>query len=202
MNGRTVLRALAALPIEVSILPAYLLFHFEKLIAGDSTASIGMSERASRWPGILGILRRRVLWGRVLSNFGVQVSIGFGTVLSTSAAQLGSRIYIGQHCSLGDIVIGDDTLISDHVIIPSGARQHGIERTDIPIRQQDGRQEQIRIGSGCWIGAHSVVLADIGDNSVVAAGSVVIRPVGAWQVVGGNPARLLRSRLSNINNGE
>ena len=52
----------------------------------------------------------------------------------------------------------------------------------------------VRIGRNCWLGAGVVVLpgVTIGDNAVVAAGSVVIRDVPPDTLVAGNPARVIR----------
>lgn len=53
------------------------------------------------------------------------------------------------------------------------------------------------IGDRCFIGARSIVLPGIriGDGSVVAAGSVVTKDVPPGCLVGGNPARVLRSGI-------
>ena len=52
----------------------------------------------------------------------------------------------------------------------------------------------IHIGDGCWLGAGVIVVpgVTIGDNAVVAAGSVVIHDVPANTLVAGNPARVIR----------
>jgi acetyltransferase-like isoleucine patch superfamily enzyme len=52
-----------------------------------------------------------------------------------------------------------------------------------------------RIGQRCFIGARSLIMpgVTIGDGSVVAAGSVVIKDVPARSIVAGNPARVIRS---------
>lgn len=53
----------------------------------------------------------------------------------------------------------------------------------------------VQIGSHAWIGFNSIILkgVTIGDRSVVAAGSVVTHDVPADTLVGGNPARVLRT---------
>ena len=54
-----------------------------------------------------------------------------------------------------------------------------------------------RIGRNCFIGGSSLVLPGvaIGDNCVVGAGSVVTKSVPAKSLVGGNPARIIRSDI-------
>lgn len=53
----------------------------------------------------------------------------------------------------------------------------------------------IRIGRGVWMGAHVTVLpgVTIGDNAIIAAGAVVAKDVPADMIVGGVPARVIKS---------
>ena len=52
----------------------------------------------------------------------------------------------------------------------------------------------VRIGPGSWIGSATVVLADIGADTVVGAGSVVTRPLPDRVIAAGVPARIIRQR--------
>jgi acetyltransferase-like isoleucine patch superfamily enzyme len=106
--------------------------------------------------------------------------------------RIGARVFINQNCtfySLAEIVIGDDVMIgpnvnlitSEHPVAPSQRRTHLLGRP-------------ISIENGVWIAAGATVIGGvtIGENSVVAAGSVVTRDVLANTLVGGNPARVIR----------
>lgn len=52
----------------------------------------------------------------------------------------------------------------------------------------------VTIGNRCWIGGHAVINPGVtlGNNVVVASGSVVTKSFGDNVVIGGNPARVIR----------
>ena len=107
--------------------------------------------------------------------------------------RVGRNVFINQNCTmydLGGIDIGDDVLIGPNVsLITSG---HPIA----PSRRRDGvTAAPIAIGANVWIAAGATIIGGvtIGENAVVAAGSVVTRDVPADTLVGGNPARVIRS---------
>jgi acetyltransferase-like isoleucine patch superfamily enzyme len=91
---------------------------------------------------------------------------------------------------LGGIDIGDDVIIGPNVsLITSG---HPIE----PSRRRDGvTAKPIVIGRNVWIAAGATIIGGVtvGENSVVAAGSVVTKDVPPDMLVGGNPAQIIRS---------
>jgi len=71
---------------------------------------------------------------------------------------------------------------------------HGYEAIDTPIRLQKVTTTQIVIEDEVWIGANAVLTAGItvGKHSVIAGGSVVVKNVPPYCVVGGNPAKILK----------
>jgi acetyltransferase-like isoleucine patch superfamily enzyme len=121
--------------------------------------------------------------------------ISFGAFFAHSQAAVGRWAGIGPYCVIGRAVIGEGTRLGPAVQILSGGQQH--KRDSEGRLTDEGRKfEEIVIGEHCWIGASAVVLANVGDRSTVAAGSVVVKPVAPGIVVGGNPARPL-ARLDN-----
>jgi virginiamycin A acetyltransferase len=55
------------------------------------------------------------------------------------------------------------------------------------------------IGNDVWIGNSAVIMSGvkIGNGAVIAAESIVTRDVGDYEIVGGNPARLIRKRFED-----
>lgn len=107
--------------------------------------------------------------------------------------RVGRDVFINQNCTmydLGGIDIGDDVMIGPNVsIITSG---HPLE----PARRRAFvTAKPIVIERNVWIAAGVTIIGGvtIGENAVVAAGSVVTRDVPPNTLVGGNPARVIRS---------
>ena len=108
--------------------------------------------------------------------------------------QIGNEVYIGRLCQIeanNRIEIQDDTLIADKVFISD--HDHAYADVYRPIRYQGWTQgEPIRIGKGSWIGYGACILSgvQIGEHSVVGAGSIVTKNIDSFTVVAGNPARV------------
>ena len=76
-----------------------------------------------------------------------------------------------------------------------GKHNDNAEYENSPIR----KNKPVIIGNDVWIGANVIILpgVNIGDGAVVAAGAVVTKNVGSYEIVGGNPARLIKKRFDD-----
>jgi len=145
-------------------------------------------------PGLIGQYLRRAFLSRTLRACARTATIEFGTLFSSTAASIGARAYVGPRCHLGWAVIEDDALLAAGVHVPSGAKTHGMDDSTIPIRDQPTNKTPVRIGAGAWIGSGAIVMADVGRDSVIAAGAVVTHPIPERAIAGGVPARIIRQR--------
>jgi acetyltransferase-like isoleucine patch superfamily enzyme len=107
--------------------------------------------------------------------------------------RVGRNVFINQNCTfydLGGLDIADDVMIGPNVsIITTG---HPFEPSQ---RRRATIGNPIVIEKCVWIAAGATIIGGVtvGENSVVAAGSVVTKNVPPNSLVGGNPARIIRS---------
>ena len=111
---------------------------------------------------------------------------------------MGQRCQISTGCFLGagpaGLTLGDDVLVSPNCTILTGT--YVFDRLDVPLQDQGTVSKPVRIGDRVWVGSNSVVLAgaEIGDNVIVSAGSVVSGKVPPNTIVLGNPAKVIFTR--------
>jgi acetyltransferase-like isoleucine patch superfamily enzyme len=188
------LKGAANILAVIFVLPCLLLFWLGNLAVGRQQAFAGWSQALSLIPGHSGIYVRRAFYRFVFPFCAPDVCLCFGTVFSHPTAEVGRNVYVGLYCCIGDVSLGDDVLIGSHVSVMNGGAQHGIDRIDIPIREQPGRWPRITIGRDSWIGDRAVVLADVGNHCVIGAGAVVCSPIPDYAIALGVPARIVRYR--------
>ncbi len=130
-------------------------------------------------------------------KYGSNVTIWANTHIDfPSKLIVGNNVSINRNCVLnasGYIEIGNDVLIGPNVIIYS--QNHNYKKKDIPIRLQGYSMKKVLIEDNVWIGANTIVLpgVTIGSNSIIGANSLVNKNVPKNTLVGGNPARVIKS---------
>jgi acetyltransferase-like isoleucine patch superfamily enzyme len=107
--------------------------------------------------------------------------------------RLGRDVFINHSCTLSDIggiTIGDEVFVGPGVNLMTTGHP-----VDPAVRRRQIVAAPIVIERGVWICTGATVLhgVTVGEDSVVAAGAVVTRDVPAGVLVGGVPARVLRS---------
>jgi acetyltransferase-like isoleucine patch superfamily enzyme len=107
--------------------------------------------------------------------------------------RVGRNVFVNQNCTfydLGGLDIADDVMIGPNVsIITSG---HPLDPSQ---RRATTIGKRIVIERNVWVAAGAIIIGGVtvGENSVVAAGSVVTRDIPPNTLAGGNPAKVLRS---------
>ena len=174
---------------------------FTKLKLWQSTDRIGPDIFWTHWQ-LFFYKRMTKLCKKKFKKFGVGSEIRPGAyVVGCSQISIGDRVIIrpasmihGESNSLKNtIIIDDDVLMGSGVNIY--VENHNYSKKGINIIDQGHSQAKlVHLKKGCWIGANAIILPGvvIGENSVVAAGSVVTKEVPGRTVVAGNPAKALR----------
>lgn len=141
------------------------------------------------WDGRTALLKE--LLGHLGEDSWIEPSFrcDYGTQIS-----LGDHVFINYDCIFLDvapITIGNSVLAAPRVCLYTAGHP-----TDPEVRNESGLEYglPITIEDGVWLGGGVSVLpgVTIGENTVVAAGSVVRRDLPANTVAGGNPCQVIR----------
>lgn len=109
-----------------------------------------------------------------------RVEIGAGTIFTSNALiQCSTSVTIGRRCAFGQ-----------SVMIADG--HHRYRDPDVHWMDQGYDYRPITIGDGAGVSDKCTVQADIGERAMIASGSVVNRPIPAYCLAAGAPARVLR----------
>jgi acetyltransferase-like isoleucine patch superfamily enzyme len=178
----------------VLVLPRIVSFRIAKTIIGSDRALEGATQSLARIPGVRGQYLRRAFLSQAIERCHDTAAICWGTTFSKAGSLIDDNVYVGPSCHLGLVHLERDVLLAAGVHVPSGAQTHGTDDLLVPIREQPGRVTMVRIGAGTWVGSGAIVMADVGQDCVIAAGSVVTKPIPDHVVAAGVPARVIRSR--------
>ncbi len=139
-------------------------------------------------------------------NFGRKCTIGrFVTIRPTNILldEAGEGLFLGDNSNIGAysyvgcsglITIGKNVMIGPRVNLMG--ENHNFDETNISMKSQGVNRSPIVIEDDVWIGANCTILAGvtIKTGAVIAAGAVVTKDVEEFSVVGGVPAKLIKTR--------
>ena len=138
-------------------------------------------------------------------TFGDNVGIGAYSqvIVSTSFNNLGQYIKIGNNVGIGEFAylggaggleIGDDCIVGQY--LSCHPENHVATDLNTPIRFQGVTRKGIKIGKNCWIGSKVTILdgVEVGDGCIIAAGAVLTKSFPQNVIIGGVPAKVLKSR--------
>lgn len=130
----------------------------------------------------------------------VDKTVYFGGKSSISRDLRADRYaYIGPDCVINkNVKIGAYTMLANNVYIMGGDHLYNKVGTPIIFSGRDVVR-QTTIGRDCWIGAHTIIMCgvNIGEGSIVAAGSVVTKSVEPFSIYGGVPAKKIKNRFES-----
>jgi acetyltransferase-like isoleucine patch superfamily enzyme len=125
-----------------------------------------------------------------------QVGLNRPCMLSTVAA--GAELRIGTNCGFSGTVLAavESIVLEDRVVCGANVTitdtdWHGLRASD---RRGPAAHSPVHVARDVWIGMNATILkgVTIGEEAVIAAGSIVTDSVPAGVVVAGNPARVVR----------
>ena len=111
---------------------------------------------------------------------------------------IGDRSGIANGCfitaSAGGLHIGENFICGPNVVIVSS--NYITERKGVHLADQGRFSKGVKIGNNVWVGANSTILdgAEIGDDCIIVANSLVNRRFPAGSVIQGNPAKVIFKR--------
>lgn len=182
------IQRIASIIAQICVLPLALLYK----ISGSESLFVASGQFLSLIPGKIGSYFRCAYYDATLEGGMQKGYIGFGSYFAHPEVELESGVYIGGYCIIGMAKIGANATIASSVSVLSGKKQHGYREIGVPIQQQPGVFTKIIIGPNCWIGSGAIIMANLGVQNVVAAGSVVINDTEDFCVLSGNPAHVVK----------
>jgi len=130
------------------------------------------------------------LLGSTGENVTIEPNIRFDYGYNT---YVGENFYANFDCTILDVC---EVRFGDNCMLAPGVQVYTATHPLHPAERNSGREyaKPITVGNNVWIGGSAIINpgVTIGDNVVVASGSVVTKDIEDNVVVGGNPAKVIK----------
>lgn len=190
---KRVLKEIFSVVASLLVLPLVWIFKIFGRMSEKDALFNGIGQTLSLLPGKFGSYFRVAFYRQTVLSMTKNTYMGFGSWFSHPEVQIGSGVYFGAYCIIGKCRIGAYCTIGSNVHFLSGKRQHNFSKPDIPVQKQGGKFDTLEIGENCWIGNGAIIMADVGRQCVIGAGSVVTKNARDYEMLAGNPARVIRT---------
>ncbi|KAA3634645.1 MAG: acyltransferase [Calditrichaeota bacterium] len=151
-------------------------------------------ELFSNLPGFIGVYCRMCFYKMTLAESHLDVYFAFGSIITKKGTRLEHRVGIGGRTIIGLADIGHDTIIANTVSLLSGAKQHNFDNTKSTVADGTNIFQRMTIGPNVFIGDQSIIMADIGEKTIIGAGAVVVKDIPPYSIAVGNPAKVVKER--------
>lgn len=145
---------------------------------------------------------RYICCKHIFRRCGKNVNVERGAIFGSGRdIEIGDNSGLGINCCIpSNTIIGNDVMMGPNCyILP---HNHAFDRTDIPMWKQGlTEKKQTVIEDDCWIGRNVTMTPGrtIKKGSIIAACAVLTKDFPEYSIVGGNPAKLIKSRLNEEN---
>lgn len=147
---------------------------------------------------------RYICCKRIFKSCGKNVNVERGACFGSGRdIEIGHNSGLGINCCIpSNTIIGNDVMMGPNCyILP---HNHAFDRLDIPMWQQGfTEKKQTIIEDDVWIGRDVTMTPGriIKKGSIIAACAVLTKDFPEYSIVGGNPAKFLKSRLNEKDSG-
>lgn len=170
---------------------------YYSIIIGANFAKFGKNSRVGMGAQLIGskfisvgsdVIIGKHSWFNVIKSDNSDVSLNL---------EIGEGTFIGNFVQINawkSVFIGKFVLIGSKVFITDA--DHNFSSSEVPIKLQgDQFRGAVILEDGCWIGTGVAIMPGvrIGKNSIVAANAVVTKDVPDFTIVGGVPAKFIKS---------